>query len=79
MNREYRILHHRQSLQGGHWDMVENPIPFRSAAANVAHGEGSLCAALQHVATEGWVPIMDLYHAQAQAGESFILLVRDIR
>ena len=77
MAREYRILHHRQSLGGGHWDLVENPIPFRASAANVPHGEGSLCTALQNLGEEGWKPIMDLYHAQAQAGESFILLLKE--
>jgi hypothetical protein len=75
--REYRILHHRQSLSGGHWDLVENPIPFRASQAQVPSGEGSLCAALEHLAEEGWKPCMDLYHAQAQAGESFLLLVKE--
>jgi hypothetical protein len=74
--REYRILHHRQSLNGGHWDLVENPIPSRSAAASAPHGDGSLCAALQTVTQDGWQPLMDLGQAQAQPGETFILVAR---
>ena len=78
MASEYRILHHRQEgAKGGHWDLVENPIPFRAATAGVPHGDGSLCAALQGLAEEGWRPIMDLYQAQAQSGESFILVMRE--
>lgn len=77
MARQFRVLHHRQSLGGGHWDLTENLIPYRSSTAAAPHGEGSLCGALEHLAEEGWVPIMDLVHMQAQAGESFMLLVRD--
>ena len=77
MAREYRILHHRQALSGGHWDLVENPIPYRSAAAQAPHGDGTLCQALQHLAQEGWIPVMDLFHQQAQPNESFILLGRE--
>jgi hypothetical protein len=78
MAREYRILHHRQEgVAGGHWDLVENPIPFRASTANVPHGDGSLCLALQELATERWTPIMDVCHSQAQSGESFILMTRD--
>jgi hypothetical protein len=40
------------------------------------HGEGTLCAALQQLAEEGWSPLMNLVQAQAQMGESFILLSR---
>lgn len=77
MAREFQILHHRQSgHSGGHWDLVENPIPYRASNANVPHGEGSLCAALQALAAEGWEPVMDLAHVQAQSGETFILIAR---
>ncbi|HEU4752565.1 MAG TPA: hypothetical protein VFU47_05605 [Armatimonadota bacterium] len=77
MTREFRILHHRQSgLTGGHWDLVENPIPYRSSQAESAHGDGSLCIALEALAAEGWLPVMDLQHQQAQSGESFLLLTR---
>ena len=76
MAREYRILHHRQSgVAGGHWDLVENPIPFRASSAGAPHGDGSLCGALQHLAAEGWAPVMDM-QCPAQTGESFILLGR---
>lgn len=77
MAREFRILHHRQSLAGGHWDLTENLIPYRSASAGAPHGESSLCGALELLGAEGWVPIMDLVHVQSQPGESFMLLVRD--
>ncbi len=73
MPRRFRILHHRQSQAGGHWDLTENLIPHRSGTA-VPHGEGSLCAALEQLAGQGWVPVMDLAHEQAQPGESFILV-----
>ena len=77
MARQFRILHHRQSLaSGGHWDLVENVIPHRAAVAQAPHGDGSLCAALEHLGEEGWVPVMDLMNVQSQAGETFILLVR---
>lgn len=77
MAREFRILHHRQSgPAGGHWDLVENPILFRTSSAAAPHGEGSLCAALTAVAEEGWEPLMNLDHVQAQSGETFILLTR---
>jgi len=77
MARQYRILHHRQSLSGGHWDLAENPLPYRASTAGAPHGEGSLCAALEALAHEGWMPLMDLIHAQSQPGESFILIGRD--
>jgi hypothetical protein len=78
MAREFRILHHRQSgLTGGHWDLVENPIPYRSTSGQDPHGDGSLCAALETLAKEGWLPAMDLQHQQAQSGESFLLLTRN--
>jgi hypothetical protein len=74
---EYRILHHRQAGgTGGHWDLVENPIPYRASTAGTPHGDGSLCSALCHLGQEGWRPIMDLVHAQTQSGESFLLLAR---
>jgi hypothetical protein len=77
MAREFRILHHRQvAASGGHWDLVENPIPYRASSANAPHGDSSLCAALELLAADGWTPIMDLVHTHAQAGESFILLAR---
>jgi hypothetical protein len=77
MAREFRILHHRQSgPAGGHWDVVENPIPYRASTASAPHGEGSLCAALQEVAEDNWEPVMNLDHVQLQSGESFILLSR---
>ena len=76
MAREYRILHHRQSLSGGHWDLVENVIPYRSAGAAAAEGDGSLCNALQTLGEEGWSPLMDLGHVQTQPGETFLLLGR---
>lgn len=76
MAREFRILHHRYTMGSGHWDLVENPIPYRTATANVPHGESSLCAALQALGEEGWAPIMSLEHMQAQPGETFILLCR---
>jgi hypothetical protein len=76
MAREYRILHHRQSGLGGHWDLVENPVLTRSLAAHAPHGEGTLCAALIQLAEEGWTPRMELFGNQAQAGESHILLER---
>jgi len=76
MAREFRILHHRQALAGGHWDLTENPMPYRSASAEAPHGDGTLCAALQLLAEDGWGPVMDLYHQQAQSNESFILLAR---
>ena len=78
MAREFRILHHRQSgVTGGHWDLVENPIPYRSTNAQDPHGDGSLCAALEVLAADGWLPAMDLQHQQAQSGESFLLLTRN--
>ena len=77
MAREYRILHHRQSLAGGHWGLVENPLPYRPSTGGAPHGEGSLCGALEGLSGEGWVPLMDLIHAQSQPGESFILVARD--
>jgi hypothetical protein len=77
MAREYRVLHHRQSgATGGHWDLVENPIVFRPSGAAVAQGDGSLCAALQHLDEEGWSPVMELIVTGAQSGETFILLGR---
>jgi hypothetical protein len=76
MATEFRILHHRHATTGGHWDLVENPIPHRSAAAAAPHGEGTLCAALQSLAGEGWTVLMNLQVGQAQLGESFILLSR---
>ena len=77
MAREYRILHHRQSgAAGGHWDLVENPIVYRTASSDAPQGDGSLCAALQKVGADGWVPIMELGEQQAQSGETFILLAR---
>jgi hypothetical protein len=77
MSLEYRILHHRQSgSTGGHWDLVENTIPYRAASANEPHGDGSLCGALTHLGQEGWRPVMDLIHAQTQSGETFLLLGR---
>jgi hypothetical protein len=79
MAREFRILHHRQSLAGGHWDLTENPIPHRATAATAPQGDSSLCGALADLSAEGWVPIMDLDHAQAQVGETFILLTREVR
>jgi hypothetical protein len=75
MAKEFRILHHRHAVNGGHWDLVENPIPHRAAAA-APHGEGTLCVALQNLASEGWSPLMNLEVAQAQLGESFLLLCR---
>jgi hypothetical protein len=79
MAREYRILHHRQSLNVGHWDLAENPMPYRASTAAAPQGDGTLCAALQRLDAEGWIPVMDLSHAQAQANESFILLTREAR
>lgn len=77
MAREYRILHHRQSgPSGGHWDIVENPIPYRASTAATPHGEGSLCSGLSAVAEDGWEPVMNLDHVQLQSGETFILLSR---
>ncbi len=76
MAREYRILHHRQSLTGGHWDLVENAILTRSAAAQAPHGDGTLCSALETLTVDGWTPVMELFASQAQTGESHILLVR---
>jgi hypothetical protein len=77
MSQEFSILHHRQhGPTGGHWDLVENPIPYRASAANAPHGEGSLCSALHHLAAEGWSPLMTIGHMQSQSGESFILLGR---
>lgn len=77
MSLEYRILHHRQSgSTGGHWDLVENTIPYRASSANEPHGDGSLCGALTHLGQEGWRPVMDLIHAQTQSGETFLLLGR---
>lgn len=77
MAREYRILHHRQAAESGHWDLVENPIPHRSYTGSVPQGEGSFCAALQAVGEGGWEPVMPLAHVSAQVGESFILVARD--
>jgi len=77
MPREYRILHHRQSHAGGHWDLVENPIAYRSATGVVPEGDGSLCRALQDLDEQGWIPLMDFVHVQAQPGESFILVSRE--
>jgi hypothetical protein len=76
MAREFRILHHRQLLASGHWDLVENVIPHRAATAAAPQGDGTLCAALGFLAAEGWIPVMDLVNVQAQAGETFILLVK---
>ena len=76
MAREFRILHHRQSLAGGHWDLSCNPIPHRASATTAPQGDGSLCDALETLAQEGWVPIMPLAQAQAQGGETFLLMVR---
>lgn len=77
MPREFRILHHRQSgMAGGHWDLVENPIPYRASAAGAPHGDGSLCSALHQLAEDRWLPVMDLTHVQSQSGETFILLTR---
>lgn len=78
MAREYRILHHRQAgSAGGHWDLVENPIPFRASLERVPHGDGSLCAALSELSTQGWTPSLVLAAAHAQSGETFILIWRD--
>jgi hypothetical protein len=77
MAREFRILHHRYGHGGGHWDLVEDATPYRSAAAGAPHGESSLCAALQHLGEQGWAPLLSLEHTQAQAGETFLLLGRD--
>ena len=77
MAREYRILHHRSSLGAGHWDLAENPMPYRASTTTAPHGDGTLCGALQLLGEEGWTPILDLSHAQAQANESFILLMRE--
>lgn len=77
MAREFRILHHRQSgVSGGHWDLVENPIPYRASTADAPHGDGSFCAALERLATDGWLPVMPLSSVQAQSGETFVLLSR---
>ena len=77
MAREYRILHHRQSGGGGgHWDLVENPIPYRSSTGTVPEGDATLCAALSNLSAEGWEPVMDFVHVHAQPGESFILIMR---
>lgn len=77
MSLEYRILHHRQSgSTGGHWDLVENTIPYRASTASEPHGDGSLCSALTELGAHGWRPVMDLIHAQTQSGESFMLLAR---
>ena len=76
MEREYRILHHRQALAGGHWDLLENRAPFHTQTATPPHGEGTLCGALQVLAEEGWNPAMDLHHRQAQSNESYILMER---
>jgi hypothetical protein len=75
MAREFRILHHRHAPTGGHWDLVENPLPHRAATTTAPHGEGTLCGALAALAEEGWTPLMPLM-AQAQVGESFLLLAR---
>ena len=77
MAKEFRILHHRYSTTGGHWDLVENPLPYRAGAANAPHGEGSVCESLQQLAADGWTPVLELAHATAQSGELFILLSRD--
>ncbi len=77
MAREYRILHHRQSHTGGHWDLTENPIPYRSRDGSAPEGDGSLCAAMEFLDAQGWSPVMDFVHVQAQPGESFVLLVRE--
>lgn len=74
--REYMVLHHRYTMGGGHWDLVESPAPYRSASTGAPHGEGSLCAALRQLDGEGWQPVLSLEHAQAQPGESFLLLSR---
>ncbi len=80
MSREFRILHHRQSgVDGGHWDLTENPIPFRANAERVPHGDGSLCAALNTLAGDGWIPVMVLNESIKQSGETFLLLARDSR
>ena len=77
MSLEYRILHHRQSgSTGGHWDLVENTIPYRASTASEPHGDGSLCNALTLLGQEGWRPVMDMIHAQTQSGEAFLLLAR---
>ena len=77
MPRQYRLLHHRQSMSGGHWDLSENPIPHRPAAGQIPHGEGSLCGALEQLSTEGWSPILEMVTAQGQPGETFILITRE--
>jgi hypothetical protein len=74
MAKEFRILHHRYSSTGGHWDLVENPLPYRTTSGSTPHGEGTVCQALQQLAGEGWTPVMEFVHAQAQSGELFILL-----
>lgn len=79
MAREYRILHHRQSVTGGHWDLVENPVLTRSSASKSPQGDGSLCAALNSLGGEGWTPAMELFAPQAVSGEVHILLVRGSR
>ena len=77
MAREFRLLHHRQSVTGGHWDLVENPVLTRSATNQAPQGDGTLCAALMALAEEGWLPAMELFGTLAQAGETHILLVRE--
>ena len=77
MAREYRILHHRHSVTGGHWDLVENAVLTRASTAHVPHGEGTLCAALTQLGEEGWQPMMELFGSHAVAGEAHVLLVRE--
>lgn len=76
MAREYRILHHRQSVTGGHWNLVDGPVLTRSAATHAPQGDSTLCMALTALSEEGWAPVMELYANQAQPGETHILLAR---
>ena len=79
MTREYRILHHRQSgVAGGHWDLVENPIPYRASLEKVPHGEGSLSGALEVLAQERWTPVLSLNESRTQSGETFLLVTRSV-
>lgn len=78
MTREYRVLHHRQQgIAGGHWDLTENPIPYRQTSDRTPHGDGSLCAALESLGGEGWSPVMEMEHAHSQPGETFLLIARE--
>jgi hypothetical protein len=76
MAREFIILHHRQSVTGGRWDLVENAVLTRAVSANAPHGEGSICGALRDLAEQGWTPAMELFSSLSQSGETHILLSR---